>query len=147
MGCCSPHTVLFYDSLGKSFVLCLIRNSPASLLNLKGSMSHTVDYVSLLALSAGQLRTRSLTHLSQMVQDPMRCVGEPNLTLCFIPLSLNFISSLNLFFIFFYCLYLWKLLLIFFDTKEIFQAIFIHWHQRYTAESLAFFKHCHYTNT
>lgn len=37
--------------------------SPPSLQNLKGTMIHIVDYVSLLALAAGKLRTRSLTHL------------------------------------------------------------------------------------
>lgn len=50
---------------GKIIVLCLItRNSPASLFNLKDTMIHTADYVSFIALAAGILRTKSLTHLS-----------------------------------------------------------------------------------
>ena len=50
------HTVLFHeDSLGNSFVLCLIiQNSPPLLFSLKSTMIYTPDYVTLLALAAGE---------------------------------------------------------------------------------------------
>lgn len=110
-----------------------------------GTMIHMAGYGSLIALAAGKLQTKSLTHPSQIVQSLTRCFLGPNLTLCFIPLPCLPISSLNFSFFFFYCWYLWKLPLTIFETKEVIQAIFIYWCQCWAAKSflqwLAFFKH------
>lgn len=45
-----------YEGSGKITVLCLvIRNSPASLFRLMGTMIHMAGYSSLIALAAGKL--------------------------------------------------------------------------------------------
>lgn len=127
------HCPLYEHSLGKSL-------SCASLLGIALLYYFTLRAVWFTELivftSLHWLQENSepnLTHFWQMLQGLLRCILGPSLTLCSIPLSL--FPYLLFIYHFFLCdLYFWKLLLTFFQIKEVFQAIFIYWHQCWTAK-------------
>lgn len=84
VGRCLSCTVHFMRLAGKIIGLCLIiRNSPASLSDSKGTMSLSAGDIFLVALAARELRTKALTPLWQLVQGLMRWIWSPNLTLLF----------------------------------------------------------------
>lgn len=69
VGRCSSCTVHFMRLAGKIIGLCLIiRNSPASLSDSKGTMSLSAGDVFLVALAARELRTKAPSPLWQLVQ-------------------------------------------------------------------------------
>lgn len=142
-----------HEGPGKITVSSLIiRNSPASLFGLTGTMIHTAG--SLIALAAGKLRTISLTHPSPTVQSLTRCILGPKLTLCFIPLPCLTISSLNFFFLLFLLLVSLKAAFNHFWNKGGYFKLFLFTDVNVEQQNRSFSdlhfsntEHCHYTDT